>query len=206
MSEAKRQMQFYSLHSMTMISFICRKSLLIRDQAWFMKSQHYGSFANTTFAHSKHEKLRTEPTWGNAWQTHAGYQIRQSHWLSCHWICSLTVSSARSSERNTFLMSRTKTGSPKIYATWLIDLSYWIKRDLRDAFLWSFLVTCELAVRFLSFCQLWMELVSVLESYWWEMENQVSRIWPLCVCTCNCVCVYTLRNTHKNIFDSSIPY
>lgn len=118
----------------------------------------------------------------------------------------LTVSSDRSSKRNTFLMSRTKTASPQIYATWLIDLSYWIKRDLRDAFLWSFLVTCELAVRFLSFCQLWMELVSVLESYWWETENQGSRIWPLCVCTCNCVCMYTLRNTHKNMFDSSIPY
>lgn len=121
-SGAKRQMQFYSLHRMSMISFICRKSLLIRDQAWFVKSQHYGSFANTTFAHSKHEKLRTEPKWGNAWQTHTGYQIRQSHWLSGHWICSLNSKQWQIIRKKYFLDEQNKDCVP----TNLCYLTYWL--------------------------------------------------------------------------------
>lgn len=83
--------------------FISRKNLLIRDQTWFMKLQHYGSFANAAFPCSKCKEQRTELTWGNAWKTHTVYQVRQSHWLFAHWICFLTVKKARNkSETNIF--------------------------------------------------------------------------------------------------------
>lgn len=97
-------------------------------------------------------------------KTHTGYQIIQTHWLSDLWICSLN-SEPRQIITNTLRTIRDITNTLR---------TYWVNRDLRDGLLQSFFVPCELAVRSLSFCQIWMELISILWSYWWEWKTMLA--------------------------------
>lgn len=198
----KRQMQFWGLHHMITISFIYRRHVLITDPTWFVRSQLRMDNPQMLLFPIQSTRNWTEITRGTAWQTQTRYQIKQSHWTSDHWTSSPTVSSSRSWE--TLSRRAEQRLSPHKFVPLDSLTSYRINKDLRDAFSQSFAVTYEQAVESLFFWQTWMELIRGLESYWWEMENQASRMWPLDAHAIKCVCIYTLYNTHSYTFDSSI--
>lgn len=70
-----------------------QKSLLIRDQTRFMKSQHYVSLAIPAFPHSKYKEPRSEGLCEAVLD-----KPRQSHILPDYCIHFLTESNARSSQ------------------------------------------------------------------------------------------------------------
>lgn len=89
----KREMQFWGLHRV-IILFICRRSLLVRDSTRFVKSQLCMDHSQKLFFPIQSTRNWTEITEGKAWQTHTGYQIWQSRWISDHWTCSPTSCNA----------------------------------------------------------------------------------------------------------------
>lgn len=194
----ERQMQFCSLHHV--ISLICRRSLLIRDQTWSVKSQLHRVHSQMLLFPIQRTRNWNEITQGNAWQTHIGYQIRQSLWIADHWTWSPTVSNARSWE-TLLWQAEQRLGSHKF-----------VPLDL--------LTTCIEGCFSTKFCcYLWTGngipfYLTNLNKIVQEFRKVIGEKWKTkpagCVLSIHmhitCVCMYTLYNTHNYMFDSSISY
>lgn len=187
----ERQMQFCSLHHV--ISFICRRSLLIRDQTWSVKSQLHRAHSQMLLFPIQRTRNWNEITQGNAWQTHIGYQIRQSLWIVDHWTSCPTVSNARSWE-TLLWQAEQRLGSHKFV---LLDL---LTTCLRDAFLQNFTVTYEQAMGSLFIWQTWIKLISSLEKLLVRNGKPSQQdVFSLCTCKLH-VCVHIVQYTQLYVW------